>query len=179
MLTNYGDFGALQRITYGTLSSTNIDITNIPQTFQDLMLVLYARTNASVSTNSSIVYFNSDANNTNYSRTNLQGNGSSASSSRDTNYAQLYYTDGMPGANTTSGIYLASTIHILNYANTSTFKSLLIRSAADLNGSGLTNLVAATWRSTSAINRITSAPTSGQFAAGSTFALYGVRASAA
>lgn len=179
MLAGYGDFGALQRITYGTLSSTNVDITNIPQTFQDLMFVMYVRSNAAVTTTPAIIYFNNDASASNYSRTNLQGNGSSASSSRDTNFAQLYYQDGMPGASATSGIYLATTVHILNYANTSTFKTVLIRSAADLNGSGLTNLVAATWRSTAGINRIISAPTTGQYAAGSTFALYGVKASAA
>lgn len=179
MLAGYGDFGALQRIRYGALSSAGIDITNVPATYQDLFLVLQLRSTAAVTTTSSILYFNGDASATNYSRTTLQGDGSSASSSRDVNYSQLYFADGTPGANSTANIFSVVTINILNYANTSTFKAVLMRTAADLNGSGITNLVAGLWRSTSAINRLSAGAVSGSYATGSTFALYGVKASAA
>lgn len=178
MLTNYGDFGAMQRIQYGALNGNSIDITDIPSTYQDLFLVLYVRSTAAVTTTQSIIYFNGDAGSSNYARTVLQGNGSSASSFRETNYAQLYFLDGVPGASATSGIYLSSAINILNYKNTSTFKTLLIRNAADMNGSGLTSIGAGLWRSTAAINRIQIGPVSGSFANGSTFALYGIKASA-
>jgi hypothetical protein len=180
MLAGYGDFGALQRIAYFTSASSfaNYTFSNIPQTFQDLRVVLYARdTNTTAGALGLYFGVNGDTAGTSNSITALIGNGSSATSGRSTNQSTAVVGT-IPSANSTSGIFGAFTMEILNYTNTTTFKTFLSRSAADLNGSGETRLTVSLWRSTNAItSMIFGANTA--FAAGTTIALYGVRASAA
>jgi hypothetical protein len=179
MLANYGDFGAMQRIAYSTPTSAGFSWANIPQTYQDLMIVCYARSNNATTIEELAIQFNNDSN-ARYSMTWLYGNGSSALSSRTSSALTYAYARfACTGASATSGIYASSVIHILNYANTSTNKSMIQRSAADLNGSGVTNLSSWLYTSTSAISNIGIASNGGSFVSGSTFALYGVRASAA
>ena len=170
--------GAVVPIGFQTVSGSStsaITFSNIPQGFQDLFLVvnsrsLYATVNAGFSMqigNGSV-----DAG-SNYSNTCLKGDGSSATSTRST-ASTITLEEGVPGANATSGVFGTVENHFLNYANTSTYKTILSRSAMDLNGSGTTRLTANLWRSTSAIN-IISCYTSGNWASNSTFALYGIR----
>jgi hypothetical protein len=64
---------------------------------------------------------------------------------------------------------------ILNYSSSSTFKTILSRSgdARDGGSVAFTNM----WRGTSAITSILIYPeTTGNFASGSTFTLYGIKA---
>ena len=63
-------------------------------------------------------------------------------------------------------------ISIQNYANATTYKSVLIRSGA---ATGETNAIVGLWRSTNAITSINLYATAGQWAAGSTFTLYGIK----
>ena len=64
------------------------------------------------------------------------------------------------------------TISIMNYANATTYKSVLIRSGA---ATGETNAIVGLWRKTpEAITSINLLATSGSWAAGSTFTLYGL-----
>ena len=180
MLAGYGDFGALQRIGFYTSASTfgTYTFTNIPQTFQDLRIVMFARdTNTGGAIAGNYMGFNGDVSATNYSVTTLSGNGSSASSSRNTN-AGTFVAGVMPTASATSGVYAGQVIDILNYANTSTFKTMISRSAADVNGSGETRMTVGLWRNTAAVTSIIFGANSG-YAGGSSFALYGVKASAA
>ena len=147
---------------------------NISQTYQDLMIVANSRNTSASALGYPYVRLNDDASSL-YSDTDLVGNGTSATSSRNS-------TGGVgrvgvePSGSSTSGIYGTLIIHILNYANTSTFKTILSRSAADLNGSGETRLLATLYRSTSGISSIRiSDEIGGNFASGSTWTLYGIR----
>lgn len=169
--------GAVVPIGYATASgsSNQFSFTNIPQTYQDLLVVVYARSTGAVTTTTTNMVINGDSSSSNYSRTILKGDGSSATSSRDTNFSQAYGLDGLPGASSTSGIFSSAEIHILNYANTSTYKTMLSRQAADLNGSGLTELYVTLWRSTSSVQYFYINTNSGNYASGSTIALYGIR----
>lgn len=180
MLAGYGDFGALQRIAYSAPSSTNtVTFNNIPQTFQDLMVVAYVRSVTNNSTDALDFSINNVTTGTLYSATFLRGDGSTASSGRystNVGYPQAF----MPGATATASIFGSVIWHILNYTNTSTFKTVLNRTAVDLNGSGRAELAVNLYRSTNAITRLDLFCDSGaNFASGSTVALYGVRASAA
>lgn len=180
MLAGYGDFGALQRIGYFISTGSQIftNFTNIPQTFQDLRIVIFGRTTNSVADDFLALNFQSDYN-SNYSATQLSGNGSSASSTRATNQTRIFDFP-LVGATSTSGIFSALTIDILNYRSSS-FKTVIGRWAYDKNGSGSTGLCAGLYRSTTAINEINCNVGSGNgnWASGSTVALYGVKASAA
>jgi len=148
---------------------------NIPQTYQDLRVVIYARTANALTTDALGLNFNSDYG-TNYSETYLQGNGSSLTSARDTSSTR-FYSINIPGAIAPSGVFGSITIDILNYANTSTYKTIIAKWANDQNGSGTTGLMTGLWRSTAAINEIDNniVNSNGQWVAGSRISLYGVR----
>lgn len=174
MLAGYGDFGALQRIGYQSLSNSttaSVTFSNIPATFQDLVVVIFA---GATGASSMTLRLNGDGGN-NYSTTVLYGNGSSALSTRYTSQAAMYANyNGIPSA---TSVYGAFTFNILNYANSSTNKTLLMRTAADANGSGWTELCVGRWAGTAAVNSL-SIFAGAFYTSGSTFALYGVRASA-
>lgn len=179
-LTNYGDFGALQRIGFVSGfsgSSSQLIFGNIPQTFQDLMLVYSLRTTWSAQTTSISMIVNNSYSSI-YSWTELSGNGSAAASAR-VNAVNYGVTSqfGAAAASAPSGVFASNIFHILNYTNSSTFKTVLMRGAADTNGSGGTNLSAGLVQTTSPVSQLL-IQTNGNFVAGSTIALYGVRASA-
>ena len=155
-----------------TLSSSagSVTFTSIPQTYTDLVLVSSMRATASGNQEFTL-RLNSDTG-SNYSYTRVAGDGSSAFSDRGTNrtYIDMGY---MPGSNSSSGVFGINNLSIMNYANTTTNKTLLYR----WNDAGAVNAYAAAevglWRSTSAITSITLA-TGGNLEAGSTFTLYGI-----
>lgn len=105
---------------------------------------------------------------TNYSRTALTGNGTSATSSRLSNSDRIYLDD-VAGISTGSSMLQ---IHIMNYANTTTYKTTLGRRA---DAAAETNATVGLWRSTSAIDTV-AVMCSSNFAIGSTFSLYGILA---
>lgn len=170
--------GAVVPIAYTSLSTGASDVyfSNIPSGYQDLMVVAYAR-RSDAATNA-VIYISPQASSspaTAYSRTALAGDGSSASSARNSNQ-DAFFAGIVPAASATSGIFGSTVVHILNYANTSTFKTILSRGAYDLNGSGGTNLNVGLLRNTNAVNQIWIGTfSSATYVAGSTFALYGIR----
>lgn len=183
MLAGYGDFGAMQRIAYQVAdgSSAFITFNNVPQTFQDLFLVTFSRSGTTGTTTDIYLRFATgggavDSGN-NYSTTRLYGQGSSALSDRFIS-STLIYGAMIPATSATAGVFASSTLHIPNYTSASANKTVLARGACDLNGSGFTAFQVGLWRNTGAITSV-QLLTNASFAAGSTFALYGVRASAA
>ena len=166
--------GAMVPIANSTNMSSGLTFSNIPQGYQDLMLVTFARTDYATTTQEIAFTFNSDAS-AKYSMTWLYGDGSSALSSRVTALTYAYARYACAGSSATAGVYASSVFHILNYKNSSTNKTVLQRSAVDLNGSGATNLSAWMYASTSPITSIVISPNGGTFVAGSTTTLYGIR----
>ena len=155
-----------QAIATQTLSSTatTISFTSIPSSYTDLVLVANSY-DASGGTASLTVQFNNDTN-TNYSVTGLYGDGTSASSYRQSSQNSSNAGTFFP----TTGIV---TLNIMNYSNATTYKTLLGRVST------AASRVAATvglWRSTAAISRIDLTIQGDNFATGSTFTLYGIAA---
>ena len=162
-------------ITVSGSSTTVLTFSSIPQNYQDLFVVLNARNAySSISLSQVIPQFNNDGG-ANYSYTWLYGNGSSAASTRSSN-ANFTVGGTTSAAAATTGIFGSVELHILNYANTTTYKTQIGRSAADLNGSGQVDLTVSMWRQTSAINAISIGQSYGTaYVAGSSAALYGIR----
>ncbi len=157
-----------QPIASVTLSSAQSSVTfsGIPQTYTDLILVVNNIVSSGTG-NDTALRFNDDTS-SNYSNTYLLGTGTSALSGRN----PLTYADnGYLSAN--SGNPNTRIIHLMNYTNTTTFKTQLTR-ASGQNGGQVTAYVNL-WRSTSAITKIlVYSADSLNYAAGSTFNLYGV-----
>ena len=152
-------------IATNTLSSATSSVTfsSIPGTYTDLIIV------GSVKLNGSGDYlglqFNSDTG-SNYSRTRLSGNGSAASSERESNSARINMY------NQSSSNFFANIIHIQNYSNSTTYKTVISRNdIVDWN----TNAQAGLWRNTAAITSITLIG-GGNLASGCAFTLYGIKA---
>ncbi len=149
-----------------TLSSSAASITfsGIPQTYTDLVLI-----SSGIYTSDGFIHqltFNNDTGN-NYSFTRLLGNGTAASSTRQSNIA--YAFGGWAAINPSTNI-----VHIMNYSNTTTNKTVLTRGNF---AAGATAAYVNLWRSTSAISEIDITLESGaNYSAGSTFTLYGIGA---
>lgn len=163
-------YGAMVPIAYAS-ESTFGGFTNIPSTYQDLHIVGSLLSDATRTATSLWLRLNGDSG-TNYSDTQLTGNGSTATSARASNNTilglNLSLTSGIPGI---------FEMWIPNYANTSTYKTVLWRSANDNNGSGTTTLQVGLWRSTAAINAISFLyPGGNSQTANTTATLYGIRA---
>jgi len=157
-------------IATNTLGSTASSVTfsSIPATYTDLVAVV----NASVTAGGVNLCLNINGDTTaTYSETYVTGNGSAAESARlnatETTFKIPYY-----GYMTTSpGVY---TINIMNYANTTTYKTILARANNAANG---LSAMAGLWRATpAAINQLVFTTASSTFTAGSTFTLYGIAA---
>jgi hypothetical protein len=146
-------------------NATSITFSGISSAYTDLRLVFVGTSTANVPGE---MRFNSDTS-SNYSRTYLSGNGTSASSSKDSN--QTYIS---MGASAITSTPMINTIDIFSYAG-STFKTCLITSSDDRNGSGTVDRQVALWRSTSAITSITlTVDLGGNFTAGTTATLWGI-----
>jgi hypothetical protein len=152
-------------------NATTVTFSSIPATYTDLVLICAYGT-SSAGSNAPYIEYNSNAYTGNlYSSTRLRGNGTAASSSRRTN-DPFYITDGIiPSGSVNETL---SVIQIMNYSNTTTFKSTLLRN--NQAGSG-TETLAALWRKTEAISTITLKNLSTYyFIDGSTFTLFGIKA---
>lgn len=154
-------------------SAGTITFSFIPQTYTDLRLVINGGTTRASTSDTITVQFNGDSG-TNYSSTYIRGDGTSATSSRYTN-SNILFNDGMRMVGTTYGLDSIYSMDIMNYSNTTTYKTVLGRvSAAEQWG---TVAAVGLWRSTSAISSIYLAGnTVANFAIGSTFSLYGILA---
>ena len=150
-----------------TSSTPSITFSSIAGTYTDLRLVLV---NKSVTGNNlAYVQLNSDSG-TNYSSTYLYGDGSTASSGRETN--ATYISPASSGSNV--DFPQLWTLDFMSYTG-STFKTALATSSNDRNGSGYTERTVYLWRNTSAITSIFITTIVNNFGSGTTATLYGIK----
>lgn len=161
--------------TYTPIATTTLSTSTATVTFSSISgsytdLVLICNIAQAAGNNSLRIRYNSDTG-TNYSRTYILGNGTSATSARTTSDVSGYLSE-VTGSTTLEFAVIAN---IFNYSNTTTYKTHLSRSNRASSGVDAT---VGLWSSTSAITRIDLAmggsfPTN-NFASGSTFTLYGI-----
>jgi hypothetical protein len=151
---------ALANTTLGT-ATNQVTFSSIAGTYTDLVLTF---TGGSASGQALLVQVNGDTG-ANYSSTELSGNGTSATSSRDpnTNFANIGGVWNSTGANI---------LHFMNYSNTTTYKTILTRNN---DAAFVARASVSLWRNTAAITSIKIFPNSSvNFNVGSTFSLYGI-----
>jgi hypothetical protein len=152
--------------TLGSAASS-VTFSSITASYTDLVLISTAGVTAGAV--NFAVRFNSDSG-ANYSRTVFSGTGSAATSDKNTGLTYTILND-YGYMDTTLNTNIIG--HIMNYSNSTTFKTTLSRTNNAANG---TSAVVNLWRNTAAINRLDILPTSSTFLAGSTFTLYGIKA---
>jgi hypothetical protein len=148
-----------------TSAAASITFSSIPSTYTDLVCVLIG-TNSGGANNDMLVQFNSDTA-TNYSSTYVYGNGTSTGSGR---YTSATFIEISQQGSTNPG---TSIFNVQNYANTTTYKSLISR-GSDKDSKAWASV--GLWRSTSAINAIKIYAYSGNLSIGTTATLYGIAA---
>ena len=109
---------------------------------------------------------------TSYSDTHLKGNGTTATSWALTGQTYTYLNDNGASLNSLTAPTV-TTVSLMNYSNSTTYKTILSRFNSSYNEISAN---VSLWRSTSAITSITILTSTGTYAVGSTFALYGILA---
>jgi len=150
-----------------TVNVTNVTTTtfNSLGSYTDIIVVAGGLTRGTA--NSVFMRFNSDTG-SNYSYTQLVGNGSTASSSRSSNQTGIMVAAGTTGLSSTPTMFICQ---IQNFSNANTYKTILSR---DTDSNGATEAFVGLWRNTNAITSIT-VYTGGDFTGG-TLSLYGIKA---
>jgi hypothetical protein len=156
-------YESIQTVTL-TGSQSSIDFTSIPSTYKHLQIRMSYR--SSLSDNSHI-RFNGDTG-SNYAWHELFGTGSSAGAGAGASatFGKVGYAEVNPGV---------AVIDILDYQNTSKYKTVRSLNGSDNNGSGYILLRSSLWQSTTAISSINIFPASGTLSQYSSFALYGIK----
>jgi hypothetical protein len=168
--------------TYTPIATTTLGsaaasytFSSIAGTYTDLVLIVQGRSTRTADEYSALqLRFNSDTG-SNYSFTCLLGSGLTAASERGSNQTSMRVSrfDTSVSSNTSMG---TSIVQIQNYSNSTTNKTTISRGSQAIEFFEV-NAFASLWRNTAAITSITLLTDTGEnFAAGSTFTLYGIQA---
>ena len=161
-------------VTYEPIATTtlgsatkSITFSSIAGTYTDLRVVLVGTFQTAAD------YFEVTFNGTTsgYSWTHLSGDGSAAASGRITSNTK--WVPNLPIAGSTT-IPMLSTVDIFSYAG-STFKTGLMETSGDTNGSGKVIRSVGLWQNTAAITSIKLEVQSYNWNAGTTATLYGIK----
>jgi len=165
--------GAYELISTTVLSSTATSVTfsSIPSTYKHLQIRATSRN--SFANIESTIQFNGDTAN-NYSHHYLQGDGSAVTSGAGTSTAYVF---GLMSAvnNEVANAFGSGVVDILDYADTSKYKTTRSLAGVHNTGNKLIQLRSGSWRSTSAISSVTIAVFGQSFQVGSRFSLYGIK----
>ena len=158
---------------------TSLTFSSIPGTYTDLQIRMISKDTYAGAASASYVgvQFNGDTA-ANYYYHLLQGNGTAASATASNGTFIQGGKTTYSGTGQTS-VYSSSICDIADYTNTSKYKTAKVLAGDDWNVSTTNariSLVSGLWMSTSAITSVTFLPAFTAFAAGTTFALYGVKA---
>jgi hypothetical protein len=150
-----------------TANATTVTFSSIPQTYTDLCLIVTA-TSSSGGDNLWIRYNGSASG---YSGTTLYGTGTAAGTTRRSTQTRLMTEVAYP--TTAQGFHYIA--NIMNYSNTTTYKTTLIRANAAGQGA---EVYVGLYQSTAGITQLDFQVGVGtvSFATGSTFTLYGIKA---
>lgn len=176
-------FESIAVATVDSSGSSSITFSNIPQNYTHLQIRYVAQSNRALYVDNLEMYVNGDQA-ANYSAHYLITDGINVPSSTGAGDSTGFLTTTQCLGSSTANQYVfgAGTIEILNYSNTSQYKTLrafwgLNLNTADSSGSyGRMGLSGGSWRNTNGITSITFWPTLGTLlTANSRFALYGVK----
>jgi hypothetical protein len=165
----------MEPIATNLLSSATATVTfsNIPQGYKHLQIRFISRN--TVVGDQLGMQFNSDGG-SNYARHELSGFGSSANSYASTSQIQIIGIGFEAYSTNTAGIFGAGVIDILDYANTSKYKTVRSFTGYDFNTGGGVGLVSGLWMNAAPITSIAmNQQNSGNFAINSRFSLYGIK----
>jgi hypothetical protein len=169
-----GSYESIATVTPYT-TTTTVVFSSIPSTFQHLQIRYLTRTTRANQEDNIQLRFNSDTGN-NYAAHVIYGDGATASAFTDGSSIAYNTRSVVAAASSTSGVFGAGVIDIIDYANTNKNKTVRSFNGYDNAGAGQVRISSGLWMNTTAISTITIVPANGpNFAANSHWALYGIR----
>jgi hypothetical protein len=170
----FGDFEAIASTTL-TTAAANIQFTSIPSTYTHLQIRGIAKSSG---TGNQDFKIRVNGLTTAYTFHAMYGNGNnvavSAASATSQTYMKLAYN--FVSASTNTNNFGAIVIDILDYTNTNKLKTIRSFGGVDNNGSGTVSFFSGFHTTaTSAVTSIELAPDADNFAANTSFAIYGIR----
>lgn len=153
-------------------TASSITFSSIPQTYTDLLIKCFVRSNRAININSYMrLYPNGSS--TGITLRALTGNGSSAGS--QTESAAGAYVGEINASTSTASTFSSVDIYLPNYTG-SNYKSYSVDAVMENNATtAYSALVAGLWSNTAAITSIQLNDALGNFVANSTFYLYGIK----
>ena len=163
-----------EKIATTTLGSAQATVifSSIPQTYTDLVLVVFGANSGADANDTGYMQYNSDTGN-NYSDTIVYTEGNTPTSFRTTNSNAIGLWTIMGGTDTSR--YSSIIVNFQNYSNTTRYKTTLNRIGTPTSSGGWTNMSVGLWRNTNAISSILVGGGS-NWRSGSAFTLYGIKA---
>ena len=162
----------------GTGSSGTITFSSIPSTYTHLQIRAITRLDYTGSVERQMLTrFNADTG-ANYAFHNLIGNGTIATTYSSASTTAMGGVDALCNAGagaTYTSAFTVAIIDILDYANTSKYKTIRSLTGWDANGDGQIWFDSGHWRSTSAVTSISILDTAYNITTNSQFALYGIK----
>lgn len=163
-------YQSIATTTVGSGGSSSVTFSSISNSYTHLQvrgILLNATTQPQM-----LVRFNSDTG-SNYSRHQLEGNGTTASAGAGTNQSSIiHFINGIEPASTAGSSFI---LDILDYKDENKYTTTRALAGTDKNGTGQVFLISGSWRNTAAIDSITLLTNSSDFAQYSSFALYGIK----
>lgn len=164
----------------GSGGANQVTFNDIPQTYKHLQIRGIARTTKNADGRAAFyLQLNSD-NAVNYSSHNLIGDGASVSAGSVTTQPYMLGVSWMlPSATATANAFGGFILDILDYANTSKYKTVRNFIGSDFNSTtplpGRIGLESSSWRNTDAVTSIKFYTDSDNWAQYSRFSLYGIK----
>lgn len=152
-----GSLPAFELISTVVVSGSNANVTfsSIPQTYKHLQVRFTMRDGYNGASGILSSVLNGDFG-SNYSSHFMRGNGSAVSSGANAGTGNLFASNViMPNINDSSSLFGAGVMDILDYANTTTYKTVKLLAGDIANSSGnRVGIYSGSWRSTAAINSV-------------------------
>jgi hypothetical protein len=166
------DYDSIATTTVGAGGVATITFSSIPSTYRHLQLRYISNNTSNAYTIRATLNGDSGAN---YANHNLSGNGSSASAAGYPSETSMGFPRSSEGS-TFASVFAGGIVDILDYANTSKYKTARGLGGYDTNSSPqVIEFTSSLWMNTNAVTSIVLSSIVGNFRQYSSFALYGVK----
>ena len=170
-------YESIATVTVGSGGQATASFTSIPSTFKHLQVRVFGRGTGTGNREFISIRFNNDTG-SNYWWHGLNGSGSAADAQTSSTAVDLIKAgfSVIPVSDAGASIFGSAIVDILDYANTSKYKTTRAIAGQDQNNTvGRLNLVSGVWNNTTAVNRVDVYLGSGNWSQYSSIALYGIK----
>jgi hypothetical protein len=171
-------YESIQTVTVGAGGQASISFTSIPSTYKHLQVRGLVRSDRAGSADDMLMTINSDTG-SNYAWHSVQGDGSAVAANALASQANIHVMRNcLPSSESSGSMFGVLIVDILDYANTSKYKTTRTLMGANFNSitTGYVGLMSGLWQNTNAITSLTfKEETTANLVQYSQLALYGIR----